>query len=127
MGVCSSSDTWGISTRLKGIIAVRRSVVRQTKLNELARSDGGKGRGCTENNRSTCTSPIILLSCATCTYSNQFLNVRHNNCINKLSESQLNVDYSRKRIGSCQSNALMREVRITITVNSQLVRLLHSN
>ena len=30
--------------------------------------------------------------------------------INKLSESQLNADYSLKRIGSCQSNGLMREV-----------------
>ena len=50
----------------------------------------------------------MLLSFATCTYSAQFLNVRHNNSINKLSESQLSTDYSRKRIGSCQSDGLMR-------------------
>ena len=41
-------------------------------------------------------SPRILLSFATCTYSAPFLNARHNNWINKLSESQLNADYSRK-------------------------------
>ena len=59
------------------------------------------------------TSPRILLSCATCTYSAQFLNVQHNNWINKLSESQLNADYSRTRIGSCQSKGLMCEVWIS--------------
>ena len=41
-------------------------------------------------------SPRILLSFARCTYSAPFLNARHNNWINKLSESQLNADYSRK-------------------------------
>ena len=35
------------------------------------------------------------------------------NWINKLSESQLNVDYSRTRIGSCQSKGLMCEVWIS--------------
>ena len=59
------------------------------------------------------TSPRILLSCATCIYSAQFLNVQHNNWINKFSEIQLNVDYSRTRIGSCQSKGLMCEVWIS--------------
>ena len=40
-------------------------------------------------------SPRMLLSFATCTYSAQFLNVRHSNWINELSESQLRTDYSR--------------------------------
>ena len=45
--------------------------------------------------------PRMLLSCATCTYSAQFVNVQHNNWMDKLSKSQSNADYSRKRIGSC--------------------------
>ena len=58
----------------------------------------------------TKSSPRMLLSSATCTYSGQFFNARHNNWINKLSESQINTYFSRKRNGSCQSNGLMREV-----------------
>ena len=50
------------------------------------------------------SSPRILLSFATCTSSAHFLNARHNNWINKLSESQLTADCSRKRTSSCQSN-----------------------
>ena len=41
-------------------------------------------------------------------FCDMYLQCAVNNWINRLSESQLNTDYSRKRIGSCQSKGLMR-------------------
>ena len=49
---------------------------------------------------------LLLLSFATCAYNAQFLEIftMSSNRINKLSESQLNADHSRKRIGRYQSS-----------------------
>ena len=53
------------------------------------------------------SSPRMLLSFGTSTYSAHSLNARHNTGINKRLESQLTADYSRKSLGVKVSNCTL--------------------